>query len=138
MNSSDSKILHPVTLDKSFTKGEGLDDLVPWPAHMLLRPLVSHRLKQWYAGEKLSSMVYEADDGMLQFTDLPYDEQCTVLRGRAILTSQDGRRDVYEVGDTFIAPKGWTGTWEFQEGYRESITFETQSLNYAMEAWFAQ
>lgn len=103
---------------------------------MMIRPPKTHRVKQWYAGEKLSSMIYEADDGMLQFTDLPYDEQCTVLRGRAILTSQDGHRDVYETGDTFIAPKGWTGTWEFQEGYRESITFETQSLNDAMAAWF--
>jgi uncharacterized cupin superfamily protein len=129
--------LQPVSLDKAHAAGRDLEDLVSWPAPMMLRPVATHRIKQWYAGEKLSSMVYDADDGLLQFVDLPYDEQVTVLNGSAILTSADGQRHEFHVGDTFVAPKGWTGTWELKGGYRELITFETQSLNYAMEKWFS-
>lgn len=132
-----NKHLQPVRLDLALTEGKGLEDLVPWPQKMMLRNVPTHRVLQWYTGEKLSAMVYEADDGLLQFTDLPYDEQVTVLNGICILTSQDGVRHEFKKGDVFVAPKGWTGTWEFQEGYRELITFETQSLNDAMAAWFA-
>ncbi len=128
--------LQPVPLDPAVKDGVGLDSLIPWPKAMMLRPIATHRVKQWYTGEKLSAMVYDADDGLLQFTDLPYDEQVTLLRGTATLISQDGQRHVFHAGDTFIAPKGWTGTWELKGGYRELITFETASLDYAMKKWF--
>jgi hypothetical protein len=57
---------------------------------------------------------------------------------RAILTSRDGTRLDLVAGDEFVAPKGWTGTWELRDGYRALITFETQSLDCAMKAWFGQ
>jgi uncharacterized cupin superfamily protein len=129
-------VLQPVRLPPAFLQGEGLAPLAPWPQHMQLRPIASHRLVQWYAGEKISSMIYDADDGLLEFIDLPYDEQVTVLNGEAVLTSQDGERHVFVKGDVFVAPKGWTGTWELRDGYRELITFETGSLAYAMQKWF--
>lgn len=131
------KNLQPVRLDKAYAEGKGLEPLVSWPAAMMIRPVPTHRLIQWYTGEKLSSMIYDADDGLLQFTDLPYDEQVTVLNGSAVLTSQDGVRHVFVKGDVFVAPKGWTGTWELKDAYRELITFETKSLEYAMEKWFS-
>jgi uncharacterized cupin superfamily protein len=60
----------------------------------------------------------------------------SVLKGRGVLTSQDGVRHVFEKGDVFVAPKGWTGTWKMSGNYRELITFETKSLEWAM-AWFS-
>jgi uncharacterized cupin superfamily protein len=130
------KSLQPVRLNPELLEGKGLEPLVPWPVAMQLRPIATHRLVTWYAGEKLSSMVYDADDGLLQFTDLPYDEFVQILKGSAVLTSADGTCHVFKAGDYFVAPKGWTGTWELKDGYRELITFETQSLEYAMAAWF--
>jgi uncharacterized cupin superfamily protein len=130
------KSLQPVRLNPELLEGKGLEPLVPWPVAMQLRPIATHRLVTWYAGEKLSSMVYDADDGLLQFTDLPYDEFVQILKGSATLTSADGTRHVFKAGDYFVAPKGWTGTWELKDGYRELITFETQSLEYAMATWF--
>lgn len=132
------KNLQPARLDKAYIEGRGLEQLAPWPKAMQLKQVASHRYKTLYAGEKLTVMVYEADDGVLQFTDLPYDEHVHLLSGTAILTSQDGRRHVFKAGDDFVAPKGWTGTWELRDGYRELITFETQSLNYAMKEWFGE
>lgn len=129
------KNLQPVRLENAYREGADLESMTPWPKAMQLRTIATHRYKTWYDGEKLTSMVYEADDGLLQFTDLPYDEHVCVLNGTAILTSEDGERHVYTKGDVFIAPKGWTGTWELKDGYRELITFEKQSLIDAMEKW---
>jgi uncharacterized cupin superfamily protein len=130
------KSLQPVRLNPEHLQGKGLESLVPWPAAMQLRPVATHRIVTWYSGEKLSCMVYDADDGLLQFTDLPYDEFVQILNGTATLTSADGTRHVFKTGDYFVAPKGWTGTWELKGGYRELITFETKSLEYAMATWF--
>lgn len=127
--------LQPVRLNKAYAEGKDLEPLSPWPKTMQIKTVATHRYKTWYVGEKLSCMVYDADDGLLQFTDLPYDEQVCVLNGTAVLTSQDGERHVFNKGDVFVAPKGWTGTWELKDGYRELITFETSSLDYAMKKW---
>lgn len=129
-------LLHPVRLASEHLEGKGLETLVPWPAEMQLVPLVSHRVIQWYTGPKLSCMVYDADDGLLKFTDLPYDEHVVVLNGTATLTSLDGKVEVFNKGDVFVAPKGWCGTWQLSGQYRELICFETESLDYAMNKWF--
>jgi uncharacterized cupin superfamily protein len=130
------KSLQPVRMKHAYALGKELDPLRPWPDTMLIKPIKTHRFTTWYTGEKLTVGVYDADDGKIQFTDLPYDEHVHLLHGTAILTSQDGTRHVFKAGDDFVAPKGWTGTWELKDGYRELITFETQSLAYAMKAWF--
>lgn len=128
--------LRPVRLDRKYLEGKDIPELAPWPASMQLRPLKTHRTIEWYTGEKLSCMVYDADDGLLKFTDLPYDEHVVLLSGTATLTSLDGTVEVFNKGDVFIAPKGWSGTWELADNYRELICFETQSLAAAMKAWF--
>ncbi len=128
--------LHPVRLDRKYLEGRDIPDLSPWPEAMQLRPVATHRVIEWYTGEKLSCMVYDADDGVLKFTDLPYDEHVVILSGKATLTSIDGTVEVFEKGDVFVAPLGWTGTWELADNYRELICFETQSLANAMQAWF--
>jgi uncharacterized cupin superfamily protein len=128
--------LRPVRLDPKYLDGKDIPTLAPWPAAMQLRPVKTHRTIEWYTGEKLSCMVYDADDGLLKFTDLPYDEQVVLLSGTATLTSLDGSVEVFNKGDVFIAPKGWSGTWQLANNYRELICFETQSLAYAMKTWF--
>lgn len=129
-------MLQPVRLSREYMEGKDLEALTSWPAAMQVRPIATHRVVTWYAGEKLTSQVYDADDGVLQFTDLPYDEFVRILNGTAILTSVDGARHVFKAGDCFIAPRGWTGTWELKDGYRELIVFETKSLEYAVKSWF--
>jgi uncharacterized cupin superfamily protein len=128
--------LHPVRLKAEYLAGRELQPSPPWPVEMQLRPSRTHRVVEWFAGEKLVCMVYEADGGAVQFMDLPYDEQVVILAGQAVLTSLDGRREVFSAGDVFVAPRGWTGCWEMSEGYRELICFETQSIADAVKKWF--
>lgn len=59
-------------------------------------------------------------------------------RKELILTSVDGHRQIFDPGDDFIVPKGWSGTWQLSGQYREIATFETRSLDAAMQRWFGK
>ena len=126
---------HPVAPKSEVLAGKDLPPMPLWPAEMMPHPIESNRNVVWYAGEQITTMVYEADDGTVAFTDLPYDEHVHILNGTAVLTSTDGRVDTYGRGDWFVVPKGWCGTWEMTGGYRELIVFHTASLLAAAEAW---
>lgn len=129
---------HPVAVKREHLEGQNLPPMAVWPAEMMPRPMTSNRNKVWYAGKDLMAMVYESDDGSVAFTDLPYDEHVQILNGKAVLTSEDGRVDVFEKGDIFVAPKGWTGTWEMLDGYRELICFHTASIQEAAKVWWPE
>lgn len=127
---------HPVPLNKGYVAGEGLSALGPWPENMQVKPIIAHKSVNWFVGRLLTSVVYEAEDGVLRFDNLPYEEHVRVLNGEAILISKDGTRNVFAKGDDFIVPLGWSGTWEIKGGYRELATFDTKSLNKALKKWF--
>lgn len=127
---------HPIHLSPRHLQGEDIPPMDMWPAEMMPRPIDSNRNLVWYAGTDLICCVYESDDGSVSFTDLPYDEHVHLLQGQAVLTSADGERVVYNAGDVFIAPKGWTGVWEMSGGYRELICFHTKSLLAAAAVWW--
>ena len=127
--------IHPVPAKRDHIEGKDLRPMPMWPAEMMPRPIATNRNAVWYAGEDLTTCVYESDDGSVAFTDLPYDEHVHILNGKAVLTSVDGRVDTYGPGDWFVAPKGWSGTWEMTGGYRELIVFHTASLLAAAKRW---
>lgn len=133
-----SPAIEVVPLRSDHREGRNLDPLPNWPRHMQLKPVEDHAIKVWFAGRYLTSMVYEAADGILQFPPLPYDEHVCVLHGRAILTTAHGRRHEFAAGDVFVVPSGWSGTWEFRDGYRELVTFEAASVDAAMRDWFPE
>lgn len=133
---TDNQVLHPVPLPRNYREGEDIPSMSPWPAEMLPHPMASHGTAVWYAGPDLSCMVYESEDGTVAFQDLPYDEHVVLLQGKAVLTSEDGTVNEYVAGDVFLAPRGWTGTWEMSGGYREMICFGTRAINAAAKHWW--
>ena len=128
--------LLPIRLDPKHLRGEDLPPMAMWPAEMLPRPIKSNRNLVWYSGKDLICCVYECDDGAVDFVDLPYDEHVYLLQGQATLISENGETSVYAAGDAFVAPKGWTGTWEMSGGYRELICFAAPSLLAAARKWW--
>jgi len=108
----------PVSLDKAYAEGRGLDLREPWPKEMQVKPIATHLAKTWFSGKELTAQVHEVSDGMLQYSHFPKDEYSCVLKGSAILTSSNGDRNVFEPGDVFVVPKGWSGTWEMTGGFR--------------------
>lgn len=43
------------------------------------------------------------------------DEFCTILRGRCALIHEDGSRQEFGPGDSFLIPSSFRGTWEVSE-----------------------
>ena len=50
-----------------------------------------------------------------------------VLEGEVTLTSRDGEKQTYKVGESFVVPKGWQGTWDMPSKFREMIIVETRA-----------
>ena len=60
-------------------------------------------------------------------TPFSYDEFVVVLKGTLILTDSAGTAKTYKPGDMFMVPKGFTGTWEMTEDFRELIVVDTDA-----------
>ncbi len=65
------------------------------------------------ADERFVVSLWQSGPGVLQTDAYPHDEYCLVIEGRVIVTNRpSGTRAEYGVGDTFVIPKGWAGTWD--------------------------
>jgi uncharacterized cupin superfamily protein len=124
----------PVRLEAALANGIGLDAMNAWPAEMVVRGVEPSEYKTWFEGQ-ISAMVYAPQDGLLRFEGTSYDELVIVLQGRTILTPENGTPHHYGVGDVFVCPRGYRGTWEFLDTYRELIVFETRALQEVMKRW---
>ena len=134
----DKAIPKPVLLDKNKINGKGLTTLeTPWPKRMLVSGIESHRFDNLFTGQMVVS-IYEADDGMVKIIDYPFDEFVHVLNGRAILTVEGAAPQTFETGDSFVVPKGFTGTWEMQDNFREMIVIEKNANEAGLEKLFAE
>lgn len=128
----------PIRLDVDKINGKGLTTLeAPWPKRSLVSGVESHRFDSLFAGQLVVS-IYEADDGMLKIEDYPFDEFVHVLHGRAILTADGGTPQTFKAGDTFVVPKGFTGTWEMQDNFREMIVIEKEANAVGLDILFAE
>lgn len=122
----------PLALDKSKLAGQGLGDMPLWPPEILKQGVESHRSHEFFAGQ-LVTLVYDADDGLLEFNDYPFDEFVHVLNGTSVLTAAGGEPQEFSTGDFFIVPKGFNGTWEMRGNFRELIIMEANALAEGMK-----
>ncbi len=134
----DKAMPKPVLLDKDKINGKGLTTLeTPWPKRMLVSGIETHRFDNLFTGQLVVS-IYQADDGMVKIEDYPFDEFVHVLNGRSILTAKGAAPQTFEAGDSFVVPKGFTGTWEMQDNFREMIVIEKNANEAGLEKLFAE
>ena len=108
-----------------------LDSLPPWPAGVVMTGTNAHGQKVLHKGQ-LVSVLYGAEAALLEVgAPFPYDEYVFVVEGEVILTSKGGSPKTFGVGDSFLVPKGWMGTWDMPVQYREKIIVETKAWNIA-------
>ena len=106
-----------------------LDSLPPWPEGVVLTGTNAHGQKVLHEGQ-LVSVLYGAEAALLDVgAPFPYDEYVFVVEGQVILTSEGGSPKTFGVGDSFLVPKGWMGTWDMPVKYREKIIVETKAWN---------
>ena len=55
---------------------------------------------------------YWTHEGGVLEVDYTEHEFCLLLAGKVRLTDQDGHVDTYGMGDGFVIPAGFKGTWE--------------------------
>jgi uncharacterized cupin superfamily protein len=87
--------------------------------------------KSWaqavFAGDVVS-LVWETNPIKIEIENMGYDEFVHVLEGRLILTDKSGNVTEIRKGDSVIIPKGFSGTWEAPEVFRELIVVEAKSF----------
>ncbi len=104
-----------------------LDSIPPWPAEMVLKGTNEHAMKVLHKGEVVVT-VYAAEPALIDISEpYPYDEYVLVLEGEVTLTSLAGDKQTYQVGESFLVPKGWQGTWDMPFKFREMIIVETSA-----------
>ena len=77
---------------------------------------------------KIAVSVIDVEPTKVRIEGLPYDEFVHILKGRLILTLDDGREFKFEEGDSLVLPKGYVGYWEMPEPYRELVVIDTESV----------
>lgn len=120
-------IKSPIPLDKAQLTSTEVDSVDPWPKSISAEQK-RHGMKELFKGE-FSINLYESEPATLIFKDFPFDEIVHILSGTAILTDITGNSKTFNVGDSFIVPKGFTGLWELKGEYREMFIMETESMN---------
>jgi len=104
-----------------------LESIPPWPDELVLSGTNKHWQKILHQGEFVV-VLYESEAAVIDVSyPFPYDEYVLVLEGEVILTSTSGERQRYGVGESFVVPKGWTGTWDMPAKYREKIVVERKA-----------
>lgn len=116
-----------LSLDAEEMRELKLDSIPPWPAGIVLKGTNEHWQKVLHQGE-VAVTIYEAQPALIDVSEpYPYDEFVLVLEGQVTLTHIDGEKQTYRVGETFLVPKGWQGTWDMPFKYREMIIVETRA-----------
>ncbi len=113
-------------LDPAVAAGKkGMKALPPFPVRMDPPGGVPHReCILW--NEEIVVLVYENEGSFTLHIDDPYpfDQFIQVLNGRTILTGKDGKAEEFVVGDSFVLPKGFLGSWQLLDDYRELCVIE--------------
>ena len=114
-------------LDADQMREMELDSIPPWPDELVLSGTNKHWQKILHMGEFVV-VLYESEAAVIDVSyPFPYDEYVLVIEGEVILTSTSGDRQRYGVGESFVVPKGWMGTWDMPVKYREKIVVERKA-----------
>lgn len=117
-----------LTLDANEMRAMKLESIPPFPADVVLEGQSENWESVLHQGDFVVS-IYAALPAIINISEpFPYDEFVLVLEGEVTLTNIDGGTQTYKVGDTFLVPKGWLGTWDMPVKYREMIVIETDAL----------
>ena len=120
--------LNVLGLDTGQLRTMELESIPPWPDELVLSGTNKHWQKILHMGEFVV-VLYESEAAVIDVSyPFPYDEYVLVIEGEVILTSTSGDRQRYGVGESFVVPKGWMGTWDMPFKYRQMIIIETDAL----------
>lgn len=65
--------------------------------------------------------VWEADKSKTYLESYPFTEYVLMISGHVIVTNEDGTSNEFRAGDTFVIPKGFSGTWDIRERMKKQM-----------------
>ncbi|MEM7209923.1 MAG: cupin domain-containing protein [Pseudomonadota bacterium] len=65
--------------------------------------------------------VWESGIGESTLVNFPFTEYVLMISGEVEVVETDDTRYVFEAGDTFVIPKGWTGIWNVRQRMKKQI-----------------
>lgn len=103
---------------------ETMPQLPAWPDEMV----IGGDLRQWqkviFKGSQIIVAIWMSKYGKLQIDGYPFDQMVLVLEGSVKLQPAGEQEETYNKGDVFFVPKGYKGTWDMNEDYKELIVVE--------------
>ncbi|MEN0045415.1 MAG: cupin domain-containing protein, partial [Bacteroidota bacterium] len=105
------EVLRPILLDKSVLSGVGLKKI-----DIKNEPEKDFYQKQLYRGEDISIYVVSTETWNNEMKNFPFDEFIYMFHGEAVVKPENGKTQLFQSGDYFFAPKGYTGEWEIRAG----------------------
>jgi len=60
---------------------------------------------------KVRSGIWECDAYVEEMVSYPYDEFMVILSGEVKITGEDGDVEIFSAGDSWLMPRGFSGTW---------------------------
>jgi len=98
-----------IILDKENLLGKNLGEFAPYEPDS--GDLIARGVDYFYSEDGNFGLgVWESKSGQMTYTDLEYDELMYVLEGRLIMTPINGKAQIFDKGEAFVLPKGWSGT----------------------------
>lgn len=103
---------------------ETMPALDPWPESMKVSGDLRHWQKVVFKGEQVVVAIWQSKPGKLQIDGYPYDQMVLVLEGSVKLQPEGQQEETHGKGDIFFVPKGYKGTWDMADDYKELIAVQ--------------
>ncbi|MCU7996853.1 cupin domain-containing protein [Shewanella sp. SM101] len=90
------------------------------PTEKLLAGNPTQGLENHYSSpcDQFHSGIWQSESGAWKINYTEY-EYCEILEGMSVITDLQGQSQTFTVGDRFIIPAGFQGTWEVVEPCRK-------------------
>jgi uncharacterized cupin superfamily protein len=109
----------PILLDRSTLSGIGLTEVKSNPSNSTTKAYA----RTVFSGDLLEVLVRAWSPGIKHIESSAEEEFVYVINGRARLKDDHGAEEVFESGESFIVPKGFSGSWnsEAEQLYQELV-----------------
>ncbi|HWG71834.1 MAG TPA: cupin domain-containing protein [Steroidobacteraceae bacterium] len=117
-----------VSLDRNTLRGEGLERIPAYKKELTVSGMQQLSTRELFSGAFIVDVWASKDGGTLLLKDYPFDQYVQVLQGTTKLVTEEGAARFFAMGDSFVVPRGFRGTWTVSKDFREVLIIESKSL----------
>lgn len=99
--------------------------LSPWPwnpGDTVLSQAAQPLGRMDFEGNGISAGLWRSNAVVVRINGHPVNEVCVVISGSVTLTDDKGHTETFGVGDGFLLPIGFSGTWSSSDDFAKIFT----------------